>query len=460
MRARTGLTAAIAGALIWAGSAEAKTFEVTRANDPGPGNCKRNDCSLREAVRAANARPGRDVVLLRNRKKPYSLSRAGTGEDGALTGDLDITNDALTIEHRGRGTATVDAQGIDRAFEAFDQAPVRFVKVRITGGNDTSGNGGGGLRTDANATLVKSVVSGNSSSDIGGGIDADLDADLVITRSRFNGNTSDETGGGIASSVDGRLTLKRSRVTGNDAQDAAGGVQVISAVGALIKQSTIAGNEAVDSSGGIHAVVNTTPSTIRIVESTISGNTAGFDGGGLTVAEGHDVRLVNSTIAGNEANDNGGGIATFDGSTVSLNAVTVARNSSGADDPGPAPTTGGGIYMIDSTFEVENSLIGLNTIGIGGIQRNDCEGETFASLGNNLVSDDTECDGFTATGDITNVSPKLDKLARNGGPTKTAALRKGSQAIGKARRSSAPNRDQRGRKRDAKPDIGAFERGA
>ena len=49
------------------------------------------------------------------------------------------------------------------------------------------------------------------------------------------------------------------------------------------------------------------------------------------------------------------------------------------------------------------------------------------------------------------------QLASNGGPTKTVALKKGSPAIGKAG-SSPPKCDQRGVKRDAKPDIGAYER--
>ena len=54
--------------------------------------------------------------------------------------------------------------------------------------------------------------------------------------------------------------------------------------------------------------------------------------------------------------------------------------------------------------------------------------------------------------------PKLGQLADNGGPTDTVALKAGSPAIGRANSDNAPNRDQRGIKRDAAPDIGAFER--
>jgi hypothetical protein len=54
--------------------------------------------------------------------------------------------------------------------------------------------------------------------------------------------------------------------------------------------------------------------------------------------------------------------------------------------------------------------------------------------------------------------PKIGALAKNGGPTQTIALKKHSPAIGNANRHTAPERDQRGKKRDRRPDIGAFER--
>jgi hypothetical protein len=85
------------------------------------------------------------------------------------------------------------------------------------------------------------------------------------------------------------------------------------------------------------------------------------------------------------------------------------------------------------------------------------------SLGNNLLSTDGPvgiCEGFYGPTDRIRANPKIGKLARNGGPTKTIALKQGSPAIGLAHKPSAPNRDQRGRKRDGNPDAGAFERGA
>ena len=54
--------------------------------------------------------------------------------------------------------------------------------------------------------------------------------------------------------------------------------------------------------------------------------------------------------------------------------------------------------------------------------------------------------------------PRIGELADNGWPTKTIALRKRSPAIGHASMTTSPNRDQRGVRRDKRPDTGAFER--
>jgi CSLREA domain-containing protein len=51
-------TAAVAAFLILPSVALANTYKPTRFDDPRPNGCKKTDCSLREAVIAANAHPG------------------------------------------------------------------------------------------------------------------------------------------------------------------------------------------------------------------------------------------------------------------------------------------------------------------------------------------------------------------------------------------------------------------
>lgn len=69
----------------------------------------------------------------------------------------------------------------------------------------------------------------------------------------------------------------------------------------------------------------------------------------------------------------------------------------------------------------------------------------------------TSCAGFNRPTDIVGVAPRIARLRSNGGPTQTIALRKGSAAINKAKRSTAPKKDQGGRMRGRMKDIGAFE---
>ena len=174
--------------------------------------------------------------------------------------------------------------------------------------------------------------------------------------------------------------------------------------------------------------------------------------------------LTNVTITKNTAKGDAGGIEA--GGTVNLNAVTIARNKADSDADGVG--RGGGIDALDSgVYHVKNSLIALNTIGaasptaFGPNCHQDLVGG-IVSGGHNLVGDSEGCSGaFTAPGDRANRSTGqvgIAKLAGNGGPTKTIALKAGSQAIDHAG-SSAPSKDQRGHKRGSKPDIGAYERG-
>jgi hypothetical protein len=108
------------------GAARAATFTVDWEADavdavPGDGICATSfrRCTLRAAVQEANARPGADVVLVP--AGAYLLSIAGTEEDLAATGDLDV-HDELTLLGAGARLTTIDAVTIDRCLEVFGGA--------------------------------------------------------------------------------------------------------------------------------------------------------------------------------------------------------------------------------------------------------------------------------------------------------------------------------------------------
>jgi CSLREA domain-containing protein len=435
--------------LVIAAPAMAKTYEVTKRADPTPNGCKKRDCSLREAIIAANAHAGTDKVVL-PKKKTYGLSIANSlpiGENAAAEGDLDIT-DQLTLSHPGKGRAKIDANGIDRAFEVLADAPTTFKRLVIRGGDEPTGSDGqgGGIRSDSDVVVLRSSITANHASAPfeadGGGISIEngSGASLTVRRSAVTRNRSEDDGAGISFEHGaGVLTVSRSKINDNACDDDFGGGIFIQSPG-TISRSSVSGNDCRIAAG--IGIEDDGPVTIE--NSTISNNTADIsDGGGLYTSS-TDTRVANSTITGNRAVD-GAGVWACCGE-ASLNAVTIARNV--------AVGEGGGLWA-DEPVSVENSLIALNSAQFG----DDCfnDGDPFASLGHNLLGTDADCAGFDATGDFVNANPKLGQLKSNGGPTQTVALKKGSPAINKAG-DSAPNKDQRGQKRGKKPDIGAYER--
>ena len=72
----------------------ATEFQVSRTDDPLPNGCGEFDCSLREAVIAANNNPGLDTVILNLTE--YFLSRSGQ-DDTADSGDLDVLDDLVVL---------------------------------------------------------------------------------------------------------------------------------------------------------------------------------------------------------------------------------------------------------------------------------------------------------------------------------------------------------------------------
>jgi predicted outer membrane repeat protein len=170
--------------------------------------------------------------------------------------------------------------------------------------------------------------------------------------------------------------------------------------------------------------------------------------------------LTNSTVSGNSAAQNGGGIRA---AAVTLLNDTITNNSA---------HTGGGVFLADmGTSSVRNTIIAGNFVDHGGAGP-DLSG-AFNSDGHNLIGDGTGSTGFTngTNGDLVGtadkpIDPRLAPLANNGGPTQTHALRAGSPAIDAGDNANAPATDQRGiaRPRDGDgngsrtTDIGAFER--
>ncbi len=404
-----------------------------------------------------------------------------------MAGDLDVTNDPLRIFHRGKGRPRIDfnpptdpyPDPLDRIFEVF--SALRLERVVLTDGGDPANamGKGGAIRALGDLDVVSSAISGNESPSYGGAIQVEgPQASATITRSVVSGNSASSCGGGIHTEDGARLTLRRTKVNGNRASFSGGGVSAscFDNAGPLrMSRSSISRNVSENNAlgGGIYLQTNagvastiddsvfernrggggggiyTDLGTLRLTDSSITGNRSADFGGGIEVDGTDPLTIINSTITRNRAESNGGGIR-LDTGRVIARSITVARNLGNSD--GLLNEAGGGIYTSGDPFEIENSLIALNRlteIGGGGTVANDCAGSApFISQGHNLLSTAFLCDGFTAPGDRVRSRVKLGQLKRNGGPTKTIALKKGSPAIGKA------DRQKRARTRPARAQAG------
>jgi CSLREA domain-containing protein len=409
-----------------------------------------------------------DLVLVRSVVKGNAASDNGEGvsaDNGAsitLIRSAVVKNLGQGVREEGNGSVVLRRSRVS----GNDEVAVQEVDAGsiVAQRSTVSGNGGSGIREfdDGGVRVVRSKVLGNE----GDGVDGSGPGALSLNRTVASGNdgfgvvnsqpTSRITRSVVARNdsgvfqYSGALRIARTQVLANESTQDGGGITALSTALLRVARTTVAGNRSTGRGGGIFLSGFPTTSPALITRSTISGNSADDDGGGIYA----DSRLAvtNSTIASNRG-AGGGGIWLGGGTGSELNAVSVVRNVAYDD-------YGGGLYLAnDAPLRVDNSLIGLNRATCLGCGSPDCinEQDPFTSGGNNLLSTKENCTGFDAPSDLERANPKIGKLRKNGGPTKTVALKKGSPAIGKAG-NDTPNRDQRGVKRDNQPDIGAFER--
>jgi CSLREA domain-containing protein len=288
----------------------------------------------------------------------------------------------------------------------LSEAPT-FIDHTIVENNGYGGATAGGIAVRGGGQITSTTVRSNTAvSGLGGGLSAIScpscgDPRITVANSVFEQNFG-SVGGGIFGDVD----LADSALRSNLAVTAAG-----AAIRGSVVRSVVEGNLALQSGGGLYvrgAVEDTTvadnhavleiggivfESSSSLTRSTVAANTAP-DVGGIHVSGAQfgeppaALEVAFSTIAGNDADDEGGGVAD--------ELSTVPR--AGQTTPG--------------TITLRNSVVGEP----GGVQ--DCApGSNVQSLGGNFQPA-TSC-AFGA-GDVSDGgNPQLGPLLDNGGPTRT-----------------------------------------
>ncbi len=194
--------------------------------------------------------------------------------------------------------------------------------------------------------------------------------------------------------------------------------------------STVSGNSAHYNGGGVFANL----SNVILIDSTVSANYARFNGGGVEDVGG-TVTAINSTMSGNQSAYSGGVHAvsasvTLTNSTVSNNSATVAGGGGG----------GGSAILLGSKLTLTNTILSGNTAGLASqpdlYANQSSVGATNSLLGTalsislSLVGSALNASNANSSGNnIFSDSPGLDPLGNNGGPTPTMALELGSPAL-------------------------------
>ncbi len=365
--------------------------------------------------------------------------------------------------------------------------------------------GGGAIYSGAGYLTITNSVFSNNEASMGGAIRI-LHSNLTVTNTMFSHNKAVDpdrgNGGAIvidgAKYDDGKIIIRKSKFLANSATAFGGALfnNIYNNNSTTITDSVFTGNAvggvtkgqggAIWSNGdptsGDQWTIYANNTTLTIVNTTVSDNISGQQGGGIWIARHPKGSVISrSTFSGNTAlNSMGGGLV--QGGTGKLTII----NSTFSNNQGKGTySMGAGIYIADTAkAAITNTTItgntaqwqagGIfggtnvtlkNTILAGNIALNgghawDIKHNCFESMrngGNNLQFPNPK-DPPCATGMLL-ADPKLGPLANNGGLTQTHAILPGSAASQNG--SGCPATDQRGAKRPnpagTSCDTGAFE---
>jgi CSLREA domain-containing protein/uncharacterized repeat protein (TIGR01451 family) len=488
------------------------TYTVNTTADTNDGTCNAADCTLREAILAANDTPDADTIEFS--LPPSSTITLGGTQLPPITGTLSIdgsTAENLTISgdnasrilvigpepppYPGPSAGHVEA-GIGSS------AAVTLTNLHITEGNESNELGGGiynggtltivdstisnliskngGIFNDHTLVITNSAVISNSifgSYGAGAGIYNTSSGSLIVYDTAFIGNVNhtsgiNSDGGGAIFNNGGYLSVANSEFRNNSSFGFGGGAINSRSIGTVnITNSIFISNSADSTGGAIFA-----SGMVTVTHSTFISNTALNAGAFFTFDSDSAVNIFNSTFNNNSGLSNGGalfanGPTNVSNSTFSMNdafsggAIYIGsvageltiKNSTISDNS--ATSTGSGIRNL-MTLNFSNNIIA------NGLNSSDCfSSGTIGTNVNNLVEDGS-CNALFS-GD-----PILGPLQDNGGDTLTHELLTGSPAIdtgdpATCAASPVDNLDQRGQIRPidgdgdgvAVCDIGAYETG-
>jgi len=382
-----------------------RPLRVTKTEDTNDGQCFPDDCSLREAVIAANQCEGRQNILI-DEYVTYELTIEGEGEDDARTGDLDIRGVVGIFKYwpiidtpTPATPATIDAGGLDRIFDIHS-----------------------GELTSDNLILV------NGSADIGGGMRIAAGAEVIMPYLSLMDHEAERDGGAIYNA--GLVRVGRQiQISRNDA----------SRGGAIFNkgQLELDGCEIYNNAANQGALFNDTAGDVEFSGCSIRENT------GTGVVNRGEFNFLLGDIVDHVGEGSGGvvsqGVALFNEPEAEADLDTVTLNGNRSEGPGAAVILNLGQLSLHNVTMVANQPvdIGISNPGDGmtGIENSilafngekDCHG-SFNSRGGNLVAE-SGCGFDPGLGDVLETEPGSLGLLPGGGRPRSFPLAEDSPAV-------------------------------
>lgn len=292
------------------------------------------DCSLREAIRAANLDTAVDACSPGSDADEITFNLTTPAIITLTQGQLVIKNDPLTLTGPGAAQLTLSGNGASRIFDVAGSAPVTLTAITLRNGA-TSGSGGA-VRSDSALTVANVVLAHNAVSGDGGAID--VDGDLTLTNSEVLSNTASGEGGGVKASG-GTFSTTNGRFAHNHSGSFGGGLY---ANGPLAIDGTdFVGNTANSYAGAVWAWGEAT-----IANADFSANAATYLDAGAVYAR-FDLHLTATTFVSNTAGGNVG--ALWANEDVTMTDATFSENAAGTGRSG-ALEINGSLWMTNTQW--------------------------------------------------------------------------------------------------------------
>jgi predicted outer membrane repeat protein len=235
------------------------TFTVNTIDEHDDGVCGEEDCTLHEAVAAANADgDANDIVFINGLTGTIMTD----GFDGLL-----IQN-PLTITGPGARLLTISGNHATRVFfVGFTEAEIDSVTIADGSGIE------GAVVTFGQLTVTNCTVIGNAATDgsSGGGVHGEDGSALILKNCTFCGNTAEGSGGAVFG-----FAVTATNCTFNNNSGAFGGaLDIVGNEGSSLIACTITDNHTTETdllaAGGVIYNGN----TLQVANSLIAGNTIG-----------------------------------------------------------------------------------------------------------------------------------------------------------------------------------------